>query len=65
MFHNSSSLFLQVYYFFDGKSSLIWFQKGMEQKTVYEQLLIIMALISFIHLTKTIYNQSFKSFYFW
>ena len=35
-FHNSRSIFAQVYYFFNVKSSLISIWKGTEQKTNYE-----------------------------
>ena len=34
MFHNSSSLVVQVYYFFNVKSSLISIQKGIEKKQI-------------------------------
>lgn len=34
MFHNSSSLVVQVYYFFNVKSSLISIRKGIEKKQI-------------------------------
>ena len=34
MFHNSSSLVVQVYFFFNVKSSLISIRKGIEKKQI-------------------------------